>query len=140
MVMTGITIIEELIASLSKMVEEMAKHMQRQEESLSHMIEKILDHEYRTQVTEASLRATPPQEVPSTSKEAPKTPLTLPYQTSSTSHGPATKAVKTLCISADGTIPTAQLREFRLRAIKDTEDEVVRHIPMSSLIAPALIG
>ncbi|GAA0177978.1 hypothetical protein LIER_29778 [Lithospermum erythrorhizon] len=45
-VMTGITTIEEQIASLTRMVEDMAKHMQRQEESLSYMEEKILDHEH----------------------------------------------------------------------------------------------
>ncbi|GAA0162635.1 hypothetical protein LIER_18679 [Lithospermum erythrorhizon] len=121
--MTGITTIEEKIASLTKMVEEMAKHIQRLEESLSHMIEKILDHEHRTQATEASLRATPPQEAPSISKEALETPLIPPHQASSTSHGLAMKAVKTPCILVDGTIPAAQLREFILRSIKDTQDE-----------------
>ncbi|GAA0169251.1 hypothetical protein LIER_23777 [Lithospermum erythrorhizon] len=46
--MTGITTIEEQMASLTKMVEEMSKHMQRQEESLSHIAEKVLDHDHRT--------------------------------------------------------------------------------------------
>ncbi|GAA0171861.1 hypothetical protein LIER_25799 [Lithospermum erythrorhizon] len=72
----------------------MAKHMQCQEESLSHMAEKILDHEYRMKATEASLTTTPPQEAPNASKEAPESPLTPSYQASSTSQGPAAKAVK----------------------------------------------
>ncbi|GAA0144684.1 hypothetical protein LIER_05066 [Lithospermum erythrorhizon] len=115
------------------MAEDMSKHMQRQEESLSHMAEKILDHEHRTQPTEAGLRATPSLEVPNASKEAPETPFTLPYQASSTSYGPATKTVKTPYILADGTIPTSQLREFILGAIKDTQDEAA---PSYSYVKP----
>ncbi|GAA0160911.1 hypothetical protein LIER_17353 [Lithospermum erythrorhizon] len=123
--MMGITTIEEQIASLTKMVEEMAKHIQREEESLSYMTEKILHHEHQTQATEASLRATPHQEAPSSSKEVQEKPLIPPHQASSVSYGPTMKVVKTPCISADGTIPAAQLREFILGAIKDTQDEAV---------------
>ncbi|GAA0145886.1 hypothetical protein LIER_05966 [Lithospermum erythrorhizon] len=58
--MTGTTTIEEQIPSLTRMVEDMAKHMQRQEASLSHMVEKILDDEHRTQAAEANLKSLPP--------------------------------------------------------------------------------
>ncbi|GAA0164885.1 hypothetical protein LIER_20420 [Lithospermum erythrorhizon] len=45
--MPGITTLEEQIASLVKVIEDMAKQMQHQSEALSNMARRIQDHEQR---------------------------------------------------------------------------------------------
>ncbi|GAA0183343.1 hypothetical protein LIER_42390 [Lithospermum erythrorhizon] len=94
------------------------------------MAEKILD---RTQAAKASLKSQPPEEAPNTSKDALATPPTPPHQDSNMSRGQPAKVVKVPCVSADGTIPAAQLREFILEAIKDTQDE---EVPSHSYVKP----
>ncbi|GAA0169275.1 hypothetical protein LIER_23798 [Lithospermum erythrorhizon] len=74
--MTSTITTEEEIASIKKMVEDMAKWMQRHKESLTHMAGKIHDHEQCTQAAEASLKSLASQEAPNTSKDTPETPLT----------------------------------------------------------------
>ncbi|GAA0157136.1 hypothetical protein LIER_14466 [Lithospermum erythrorhizon] len=80
--MTETTTIDEKIASLTKVIEDMANHVQRQEETLSHMAAKMHDHEQRAQAVQAGLRTLPPKEAPSTSKESPATRLTPSHQAS----------------------------------------------------------
>ncbi|GAA0169250.1 hypothetical protein LIER_23776 [Lithospermum erythrorhizon] len=79
------------------------------------------------------MRATTPPEVPNASKEIPGSSHTPPYQASSTPHGPVSKTAKAPCISADGTIPAVQLREFILGAIKDNQEE---NLPSYSYAKP----
>ncbi|GAA0141795.1 hypothetical protein LIER_02851 [Lithospermum erythrorhizon] len=131
--MTGTTTIEEQIFSLTKRVEDIAKHMQQQEEALSNMVGRIYDHEQLTQAAEGGLRTLPLEKAPIPSKESPTTYSTPPHQASNMSKGQLAKVVKAPCISADGTIPAAQLREFILGAIKDTQDEVA---PSYSYVKP----
>ncbi|GAA0139657.1 hypothetical protein LIER_01158 [Lithospermum erythrorhizon] len=131
--MTSTTTIEEQIASLKKMVEDMAKHMQRQEEALSNMARKIQDHEHRGQVVEVSMRTLLPQESPGPSKDAPGMPQTPPEQSSNMSKGQSGKTMKISCVSADETILASKLREFILGAIKDTQDEAT---PSHSYVKP----
>ncbi|GAA0176186.1 hypothetical protein LIER_29225 [Lithospermum erythrorhizon] len=96
--MTG-AILEEMIASITKMVEDIVKHMHRQEEALSYMAGKIHDHEQRTQAAEASLKILPPEVAFNTSNNARETPLTPPHQVPNMSRGQPVKVVKVPCVS-----------------------------------------
>ncbi|GAA0184174.1 hypothetical protein LIER_31462 [Lithospermum erythrorhizon] len=137
--MTGTTTIEEKIASLTKVIEDMAKQMRLQSEALSNMAGKMHDHEQHNREAKANLRTPYLQEVPSTSKESPTTRLTPPHQASSMSKGKPAKVVKAPYISVDETMPAAQLMEFILGTIKDTQDEAAPHIPISSPTTPTQI-
>ncbi|GAA0142304.1 hypothetical protein LIER_03235 [Lithospermum erythrorhizon] len=103
--MTSMNTIGKQIASLKTLVEDMAKYIQRQEESLSYIAGKIHDHERHTQAAEASLKSLPPEEAPNTFKDALETHSTTPYQASTMPNGQPEKGVKTLCFSMNGTIP-----------------------------------
>ncbi|GAA0165039.1 hypothetical protein LIER_20539 [Lithospermum erythrorhizon] len=81
--MTRVMTLEEQIAALTKVIEDLAKQVQRQDDSLSHLTGKVVDHEYQTQAAEASLRELSPTEASTPSKATRKTLQTSPPQASS---------------------------------------------------------
>ncbi|GAA0172769.1 hypothetical protein LIER_26525 [Lithospermum erythrorhizon] len=76
--MTGATTLEEQVASLAKVIENITKQVQREDDSLSHIAGKIIDHDQRAQETEVSLKELSPQETPNPSKTTPETLQTSP--------------------------------------------------------------
>ncbi|GAA0146912.1 hypothetical protein LIER_06744 [Lithospermum erythrorhizon] len=99
--MVGVMTLEEQVAALTKVIEDLAK-----------------------QAAEASLRELSPTKASTPSKSTPETLQTSPQQASSMPQRQPTKATNALVLSADGTISAAQLREFVLGELKNNQDEV----------------
>ncbi|GAA0156755.1 hypothetical protein LIER_14169 [Lithospermum erythrorhizon] len=93
--------------------------MQQQDDSITHILGKIVDQEHITRATEAVLKQV---EAPRASKMGDGTFHPSSHNASSSSPGPTRNTVETAITSADGMIPAAQLKEEILGAIKGHED------------------
>ncbi|GAA0148438.1 hypothetical protein LIER_36720 [Lithospermum erythrorhizon] len=120
--MTGATTLEEQVASLTKIIEDLAKQVQHQDDFLSPIAGKIVDHEQRPQVTKANPRELHLQEVPTPSKTIPGLPQTTLQQSQACLKG--SRGMLQALRSFQLMERSPQLREFILGAIKYNQDEV----------------